>query len=328
MNNLLSNNSAVLTGEILASRAKGYLSEKKQVELSKRIREEINGYCAANMDKSHRRHLGASEIGHECTRYLWYKFHWMKPSVYIDYASGEDVTGRMLRLFNRGHREEPMLIKWLRSIGARVWEFDESLPSDKDGNPQQFRISGVNGHFGGSLDGIVLLPTIFDDYMLLEMKTYNAKRFALLVQSGVYKNDPKYYTQMVVYGKHYHMDFAVFIAACKDNDDIYVEIVNLAIGKRDADEAEAKAELIINSPTAPVRLSNNPTFYKCKTCEFAGICHKGETADVSCRSCKFAQPVEDKRWFCHRHQQLIPIGQEDDPDQFIKQACDGWEQIA
>ena len=44
-----------------------------------------------------RAHLGASLLGHPCDRYLWLMFRW---------AVIEKFDGRILRLFQRGQREE------------------------------------------------------------------------------------------------------------------------------------------------------------------------------------------------------------------------------
>ena len=44
--------------------------------LAKRILEEIDEYCVRTYDGGHRSHLGASLIGRECKRYLWYVFRW------------------------------------------------------------------------------------------------------------------------------------------------------------------------------------------------------------------------------------------------------------
>jgi hypothetical protein len=43
-----------------------------------------------------REHLGGSQIGRECDRALWYGFRW---------ATAPDFDGRLLRLFDTGHRE-------------------------------------------------------------------------------------------------------------------------------------------------------------------------------------------------------------------------------
>ena len=40
-------------------------------------------------DRQGRPHLGASEIGHECDRYLWLSFRWAKPAAPAGFASGK-----------------------------------------------------------------------------------------------------------------------------------------------------------------------------------------------------------------------------------------------
>ena len=63
-----------------------------------------------------REHLGASIIGHECNRYIWYHFHWFKP---------EKFPGRLLRLFARGHDEEPRIKRLLQGIGFEFIETED-----------------------------------------------------------------------------------------------------------------------------------------------------------------------------------------------------------
>jgi len=73
---------------------------------------EVDAYCVQTYDGGHRTHLGASLIGRDCKRYLWYVFRWCRRS---------DTDGRRQRLFNRGHREEARFIEWLEGIGFRIW---------------------------------------------------------------------------------------------------------------------------------------------------------------------------------------------------------------
>lgn len=314
--------------ELLQRTAKNF-PEKKQAQAGRDIREAVNEACRSKMDNDHRRHLGASVIGEECLRKLSYQFHWFKKNVFVDYKTGEDTTGRMLRLFNRGHREEPSIVAHLIEAGAQVWEYDPSKPLI-DGKPQQFRFSAVNGHFGGSLDGIILFPEFFSDYMLLEMKTYNEKRFKLLVQQTVAKSDPKYLAQMIVYGKYFHLDYALFIAANKNDDDYYIEIVRLdsmqggdpAILTEHwtADSLVERAAQVINSPVLLPRISERASYFKCKMCNFNQICHHNAPAEKNCRSCMFAQPVADGQWLCHKNGMIIP-------DEVIPVGCSVWEEM-
>src|SRR5574337_1131414 len=86
-----------------------------------------------------RNHLGASLIGRKCERELWYSFHW---------ATLTRHEGRMLRLFNRGHLEEPRFLAMFRMIGCTVYHQDDK--------GKQFRCIGHKRHFGGSLDAVLV----------------------------------------------------------------------------------------------------------------------------------------------------------------------------
>src|SRR4051812_41371024 len=114
------------------------LSPITRKQLAQRIKDDINSYCVETLTDSHRHHLGASIIGKECSRAIWYTFRWVKFEVF---------NGRMLRLFDRGKLEEARIINWLKGIGCQVWEVDPNTG-------KQFRIWGVNGHYGGSADSV------------------------------------------------------------------------------------------------------------------------------------------------------------------------------
>ena len=138
-------------------------------KLEQLISTDLDAFCSTYYEQGHRNHLGASTLGNECWRKLWYQFRWVKL---------EHFDGRMMRLFNVGHSAEPRFIAYLRGIGFEVKEFDE--------NGKQFRISGASGHYGGSLDGMCKAPASFgldqDLVLLLEFKTNsilskNALRF-------------------------------------------------------------------------------------------------------------------------------------------------------
>src|SRR5574337_818227 len=87
------------------------------------------GYEKREAAEPRRGHLGASVIGRPCERQLWYAFRW---------AYQEQFKGRMLRLFQRGHREEDWFAADLRSTGAQVHSVDPRTG-------QQFRFSAVGG---------------------------------------------------------------------------------------------------------------------------------------------------------------------------------------
>ena len=280
--------------------------------LAKRILEEIDEYCVRTYDGGHRSHLGASLIGRECKRYLWYVFRW---------CLHEKTTGRQQRLFNRGHREEARFIEWLEGIGFKVWFENRDEGPNEKGEFPQYRISDVMGHFGGSLDGIAVLPERYGiaEPVLLEFKTNGTGAgFNKLADDGMPIAKPEHFAQTSTYGKKYNFRYCVYLNINKNDDSLHVEVVKLnhSLGE----QMIMKAEQIILSQTPPARLSDNPTFHKCGYCHMKEVCHKGAVVEVNCRSCAFARPVENAEWFCEVHNGNIP-------KDFIPKACPSYKAI-
>ena len=280
--------------------------------LAKRILEEIDEYCVRTYDGGHRSHLGASLIGRECKRYLWYVFRW---------CLHEKTTGRQQRLFNRGHREEARFIEWLEGIGFKVWFENRDEGPNEKGEFQQYRISDVMGHFGGSLDGIAILPERYgiEEPVLLEFKTNGTGAgFNKLADDGMPIAKPEHFAQTSTYGKKYNFRYCVYLNINKNDDSLHIEVVKL--NHNLGEQMIMKAEQIIMSQTAPARLSDNPTFHKCGYCHMKEVCHKGAVVEVNCRSCAFARPVENAEWFCEVHNGNIP-------KDFISKACPSYKAI-
>ena len=280
--------------------------------LAKRILEEIDEYCVRTYDGGHRSHLGASLIGRECKRYLLYVFLW---------CLHEKTTGRQQRLFNCGHREEARFIEWLEGIGFKVWFENRDEDPNEKGEFPQYRISDVMGHFGGSLDGIAVLPERYGiaEPVLLEFKTNGTGAgFNKLADDGMPIAKPEHFAQTSTYGKKYNFRYCVYLNINKNDDSLHIEVVKL--NHNLGEQMIMKAEQIIMSQTAPARLSDNPTFHKCGYCHMKEVCHKGAVVEVNCRSCAFARPVENAEWFCEVHNSNIP-------KDFIAKACPSYKAI-
>ena len=230
-----------------------------------------------------RAHLGASLIGKSCERALWYDFRW---------ATRFRHEGRILRLFETGQREEERLVRNLRATGATVLEVDPATG-------RQFRVEAHGGHFGGSLDGIALgLREAPKTWHVIEFKTHSAKSFAQLVTKGVVVSKPQHAAQMQIYMHLMGLIRAFYLAVCKDTDALYAERV-----EADPTEAErllAKASRIIDAARPPSRMSDDPAWFECRMCSHHGVCHEGQLAAVTCRTCLHSTPVEGG-WHCARH---------------------------
>lgn len=219
----------------------------------------------------------------------------------------------MGRLFNRGHREEERFVHWLRGIGFEVEEVDSA-------SGQQFRISDVNSHFGGSCDGKVRFSAAYPHMpqMLCEFKTASGKMFDKIKKEGCIRAKPEHFAQMSSYGKRMDLNYALYVVGNKDNDELYFEILELDFGY--ADKLTQKAANIINAATPPTRISENSASFACKFCDFAAICHGQTPYEKNCRSCAHSSPVESGEWFCSVFSGVIPRD-------FVPKGCDSYTEV-
>jgi hypothetical protein len=302
--------------------------ETDREKLVARIEADVEAYCKEKFAEGRRTHLGGSEIGGECMAEIWFNFRWVLE---------EQLAGHMLRLLNRGHKEEPRFVEWLEGIGFEVHETDPDTG-------KQYRISGCKGHFGGSLDSILKPPAHYglpEDYCvwLGEFKTYNETSFTKLAGKkpawsqfklggkhakrikgdGVKKTKPQHYAQMSSYGRAYGFRFGLYCAVNKNTDELYYEIVEL--DWRLADDGFRKADNIINAQSVPQRVSLTETYSYCKNlCKFVDICHRGVKPEKNCRSCVNASAAENGEWHCGIYNNNIP-------KDFIPKGCDEWQPI-
>lgn len=264
--------------------------------------------------KWHREHLGASIIGDECSRELFYSFRWAYTPKLGQHS--ERTAGQMLRLFDRGSREEPEIIKWLSKIGCEIVNVDKFTN-------EQFRILDCQNHFGGSLDGKIKLPPQFNfhEIMLLEMKTFKDSEFRKLVKNGVKVHCPKYWAQMCVYGYKSWLKYGFFVGVNKDNDDWHVEILELDQGFG-ADLIRRAYDIIFCPPAyPPMRIAENPAHFSCKWCSAKDICHHGVPPNKNCRSCLNSRPAAEGKWLCQLHEKEID-------QNLMRVGCDQWNPIS
>ncbi len=248
-----------------------------------------------------RGYLGASIIGHHCSRYLWYLFRG---------CTKEDFPGRLYRLFDTGDREEERMAENLRSIGCVVHTHvpppSPAYIEDIAAKPKQFEINTVYGHFSGHMDGCALgIPTAEKTWHVLEFKTHNTKSFGKLTKEGVKKSKPVHYAQMQIYMHETGMTRALYLAVNKDTDELYAERVYY--DKTSAESLLAKAKQIIFARVPPARITERPDWYECKFCSAHSLCWGiGEVAlpvpSITCRQCCHSSPTKDGRgrWVCEK----------------------------
>lgn len=241
----------------------------------------IDAAIFEKQDSGFRRHLGASGIGKECGRAIWYSFRW---------ALEVKHKPQTLRIFNRGNLEESRFIKWLTDAGIEVKATDDT--------GRQFNFAACGGHFGGSCDGFARgIPDLdADEWALLEFKTSNKKNFDQLVLHGVLLAHPTHWAQCQVYMYQFEVSHALYLSICKDNDQIHAEII-------EADTEAAKslheyAKKIIFSEESPPRIHQEYSWWQCSFCDYKEICKGQELPAINCRTCCHVTPVKGPDWQC------------------------------
>lgn len=231
-----------------------------------------------------RSHLGASQIGKECGREIWYSFRW---------ATLELFDGRMIRLFNRGHLEEPRMIALMKMIGVQTYQLDTQ--------GKQFRMgAGYMGHAGGSMDAVLFgVPDIPDKWMLGEFKTHSEKSYLSLVEDGLLKTKWAHYVQTQMYMGDQGLSHALYIATNKNTDHIHAEIIQA--DPKQYERYKQRTALLIASTEPPPRIGKDEADWRCRMCKHTAVCHSDKPPYVSCRTCKQSVVLDNGEWGCRQY---------------------------
>jgi len=202
-----------------------------------------------SMQEPPRAHLGVSQVGHPCDRWLWLSFRW---------AVIPQLTGRTLRIFRRGLNEETIIRDDLIDIGI---VFDE-----KESHHVNF-----GAHVRGTPDGVILsgVPESPKKRHIVEFKTHNLRSFNEIEKKGVAEAKPGHYVQMQCYMHGLEIDRALYVAVCKDDDRIYTERVHY--DQAAAEKAIERGRRLALSDRMPEPISTDPSWYQCKFCPAYGI---------------------------------------------------------
>ncbi|WP_315786990.1 MULTISPECIES: hypothetical protein [unclassified Bradyrhizobium] len=233
--------------------------------------------------------ISISLLGEECERALWYAFRWAsKPEV---------IDGLKAITFETGEIEETRLLNALRMIGCEVDEVDS--------RGKQYRASAIAGHVRGKMDGKVLgLPEAPKTWHIVECKSMKDTYWDKVKKHGVREGYFSHWVQLNTYCHLFGFERGLYICRNKNTGEVYSERIH-------TDHVEAirlleRAERIVNYANPPMKLHNDPkakAAFKCRTmCSHKAICHDGEFARVSCRSCLHATPEHfgDAAWSCAR----------------------------
>ncbi|MDD3030534.1 MAG: hypothetical protein PHS57_09745 [Alphaproteobacteria bacterium] len=218
---------------------------------------------ARNKKQKPRAYLGGSRVGEPCARRLVYEY------LHAPMDEGKDFDGRILRVFDAGHKFEDLSVAWLRLTG-----FDLRT-NKKDGS--QFGFSAANGKLAGHIDGVIVAgPDVGIIWPALwEHKALNTKSWNDLVKHGLQVSKPVYFGQVQLYMAYMELSVALFTALNKDTEELYHEIVPF-----DPAEAQALSDKAVSVIRAAEcgellpRIAAASDFYLCRMCPYAERCWK------------------------------------------------------
>ena len=195
-----------------------------------------------------RNYIGASSIGSECLRQIWYAYKGVK---------AEKVPSKIRRTWAIGKHLEGLIIEWLHDAMVLI-DVDTRTYHDKN-------VHIFQGHF----DGIVFVGKT---KAILEIKTAKDASFKIFIKNGLKAWNPQYYAQVQSYMGMSGIDKTFMLVLNKDNSELSDELIYF--DQEFYDGLVAKALLISTATLIPNRINNSPLFYKCKMCKYNKVCHE------------------------------------------------------
>lgn len=279
-------------------------------ELISKAREE------AEKDDPPRDYIGASIIGEECERALFYGFRKTEPV---------EFPGRIHRRFDMGHWGEEHIIAQLRLAGFEIHCFNPASTKPKS----QFRANAAGGLISGGMDGFIRGKFLGDQWHLLEAKVIISSKYERgedgepcankltedkkkaqgtwwkVKSQGVKKAIPKHYAQCQLYmglshaknpnhpdGFKYHscwgldapLKRAFYVAMNSDTSQMSGEVIEY--NAADARMLYRRALEVITADKPPERPYKSPDYPPCSWCAFKEGCHYGQPPARLCSTCK------------------------------------------
>lgn len=228
-------------------------------------------YKAHKDAEPERAYLGGSMIGRDCEREIAYQYHKVpkEPVTSTDGTTCVGFSGRLYRIFDRGHKGEDRVAEYLRVAGFNL------VTHRKNGG--QFGWSAMGGLIKGHIDGVIIGGPVLSgiDYakpLLWENKILNNKTFVKLWNHGLKKTKPVYYVQIALYCAYMELEQAMFTAENADTCEIYTEIVPFDAAC--AQEMSDRGVRIVQSrsPEELARVAGSQDDYRCSFCDFKKRC--------------------------------------------------------
>lgn len=200
-------------------------------------------------DRKSRDYIGASLIGADCLRQIWYEFKGTK---------AEEVPTKIRRTWAIGRHLEGLILDWLTEAGVEIVRTWDDLVSER------------MPYFKGHIDSVWMKKG--KPFAIIEIKTAKDASFNIFVKKGLCAWNPQYYAQVQSYMGMSGIHTAYILVLNKDNSEISDELVTF--DEVFYQQLCRKAFLIANTNSIPSKINNSPLWYQCKTCKFNKVCHR------------------------------------------------------
>ena len=227
---------------------------------------------ATNSKQTPRTYLGGSRLGIECERALGYEFH------HVEKDAGREFSGKIIRVFDRGHDTEIRMVEYLRAAGFTLLDV---RPDGKQFGFYTARDPATgNPRIAGHCDGIITAaPQWFYDQggktpCLWECKALNNKSWNDTKRKGVKTSKAVYYVQMHIYMAYLEITEspALFTAMNGDTGEVYAELVPFVA--LDAQAASDRGVRVVTAPNPESlpKIAKESTDFRCKFCDWSQRC--------------------------------------------------------
>lgn len=198
--------------------------------------------------ETRRNYIGASLIGDECLRKIWYEYNGYER---------EPHSPLLLRTFEIGKRLESFVLSLIKEAGFNV------VNEDGTGECMDSELP----YFRGTYDALLFKPRA-----ILEIKSANHSSFNVFCRKGLKRWSPRYYSQLQAYMGMAEIYEGYIVVINKDTSEIMDE--HVLFDEKHYLELRKKASLIAIAKIPPLKVSQSPLWFQCKTCQFNKICHQ------------------------------------------------------
>jgi hypothetical protein len=255
-----------------------------------------DGAYRATSDVMGRPGIGAGRLGNDCHRAIAYEYHRTPKD------PGREFSGRLYRIFDRGHTAEEKMASYLRLAGFKL------LTENARGRQFRFDIAKYEdgkGRIKGMIDGVITDGPAFivangQHFMMKypcvwENKELGSKGYKKIEKLGVRAYGGDYFPQSQM--NMFHLDLTenpcLFTVKNADTQEIYAELVAFDPTATQAAIDVGVKVIQTQVPEEMPRVASSATDQRCKFCDFPARCWqeaKPAASDAPTTAWSFGKP--------------------------------------